>query len=332
MRDENNFDFLRLVFSSAVIFSHSFPLTGKEEIFTVLTNNQLGLGGLSVNVFFALSGYLIFISLKHSKTIKNYLWKRLLRLYPALIVLIAITMLILPFFYTGDNIFSESSYRSYSYNVLSLYHVQYEVAHVFENNPYPKAINGSLWSLSYILLLLLFPFRKNRISFILLIIGFIFSYLLHIFRPDFLSKLLSIIYLDSKELYRLSTYFLAGSLLSYVDIKKINTLILRVALFFILILSLYFNFFNLVAPLVLPLLILLIGTLKTKYISSIGEKFGDISYGVYIYGFLVQQCLMNYFGFNVYELTFYSLIITFTLAYLSWHFVEKPMQKFKNFI
>ena len=87
MRDENNFDFLRLVFSSAVIFSHSFPLTGKEEIFTVLTNNQLGLGGLSVNVFFALSGYLIFISLKHSKTIKNYLWKRLLRLYPALIVL-----------------------------------------------------------------------------------------------------------------------------------------------------------------------------------------------------------------------------------------------------
>ena len=63
MRDENNFDFLRLVFSSAVIFSHSFPLTGKEEIFTVLTNNQLGLGGLSVNVFFALSGYLIFISL-----------------------------------------------------------------------------------------------------------------------------------------------------------------------------------------------------------------------------------------------------------------------------
>ncbi|MEG0982665.1 acyltransferase family protein [Algoriella sp.] len=337
MRDENNFDFLRLVFSSAVIFSHSFPLTGKEEIFTVLTNNQLGLGGLSVNVFFALSGYLIFISLKHSKTIKNYLWKRLLRLYPALIVLIAITMLILPFFYTGDNIFSESSYRSYSYNVLSLYHVQYEVAHVFENKPYPKAINGSLWSLSYeftmyILLLLLFPFRKNRISFILLIIGFIFSYLLHIFRPDFLSKLLSIIYLDSKELYRLSTYFLAGSLLSYVDIKKINTLILRVALFFILILSLYFNFFNLVAPLVLPLLILLIGTLKTKYISSIGEKFGDISYGVYIYGFLVQQCLMNYFGFNVYELTFYSLIITFTLAYLSWHFVEKPMQKFKNFI
>ena len=120
--------------------------------------------------------------------------------------------------------------------------------------------------------------------------------------------------------------------MSYVDIKKINTLILRVALFFILILSLYFNFFNLVAPLVLPLLILLIGTLKTKYISSIGEKFGDISYGVYIYGFLVQQCLMNYFGFNVYELTFYSLIITFTLAYLSWHFVEKPMQKFKNFI
>lgn len=336
-REENNFDFLRLIFSSAVIFSHSFTLVGKEEFFTMITNNQLGLGGISVNVFFTLSGYLIFISLKYSKTIKNYLWKRLLRLYPALIILVLVTMIILPILYTGGNIFSEASYRSYPNRVLSLYKIQYEVNHVFETNPYPKAINGSLWSLSYeftmyIVLLLLFPFRKNKSSFILIIIGFIVSYALHIFRPELLSKSLSIIYLDSVELYRLSTYFLAGSLLSFIDLKSINSFTLRVILFLFLIASLYFNFFKFVAPFVLPILILLIGILKTNYISTIGEKFGDISYGVYIYGFLVQQCLMNYFKLNVFELTCYSLIITFLLAYLSWHLIEKPMQKFKNLI
>ncbi|WP_291123364.1 acyltransferase family protein [Empedobacter sp. UBA7620] len=79
-RSSNNFDFLRLIFASLVIVSHSFPLTGKQEWFEVHTNGQFGLGSLSVNIFFVLSGYLIFISLKYSKTIKNYLWKRLLRL------------------------------------------------------------------------------------------------------------------------------------------------------------------------------------------------------------------------------------------------------------
>ncbi|QLL56891.1 acyltransferase family protein [Empedobacter falsenii] len=336
-RSSNNFDFLRLIFASLVIVSHSFPLTGKQEWFEVHTNGQFGLGSLSVNIFFVLSGYLIFISLKYSKTIKNYLWKRLLRLYPALIILVLVTMIILPIFYTGNNIFSEASYRSYPHRVLSLYKVQYEVNHVFETNPYPKAINGSLWSLSYeftmyIVLMLLFPFRKNKSSFILIILGFIISYVLHIYRPEFLSKILSIIYLDSVELYRLSTYFLTGSLLSFIDLKRINSFTIRVMLFLILIASLYFNFFKFVAPFVLPVLILLIGILKTNYISSIGEKFGDISYGVYIYGFLVQQCLMSYFKLNVFELTCYSLIITFLLAYLSWHFIEKPMQKFKNLI
>ncbi|MGV0966535.1 acyltransferase family protein [Empedobacter falsenii] len=270
-RQENNFDFLRLIFASLVIVSHSFPLTGKQEWFEVHTNGQFGLGSLSVNIFFVLSGYLIFISLKYSKTIKNYLWKRLLRLYPALIILVLVTMIILPIFYTGDNIFSEASYRSYPYRVLSLYKVQYEVNHVFETNLYPKAINGSLWSLSYeftmyIVLMLLFPFRKNKSSFVLIILGFIISYVLHIYRPEFLSKILSIIYLDSVELYRLSTYFLAGSLISFIDLKRINSFTIRVMLFLILIASLYFNFFKFVAPFVLPVLILLIGILKTNYI------------------------------------------------------------------
>jgi len=332
-RSENNFDFLRLVFSSAVILSHSFPLTGKNEFFAYITNGQLGLGSLSVDIFFILSGYLIFTSLKYSKTVKNYIWKRVLRLYPALIILMLISLFIIPFFYKGDSIFSEKDYWTYLPNNLSLYKVQYFINGIFESNPYPKAINGSLWSLSYeftmyIVLVLLFPFKKSKYIFHIILICFIASYFLYIFKPNFLSKLFNYIYLDTKELYRLSTYFLAGSLLYFVKFEKFNNIYTRISLLILLFLSLYFTLFKVIAP--LPILILLIGTLKTKYISNIGEKFGDISYGVYIYGFLVQQIFMNYLNLNVIELTIYSIIITYFLAYFSWHYVEKPMQKYKN--
>lgn len=77
----SNFDFLRLFFASLVIVSHSFPLTGKEEILDLITNKQESFGSLAVSCFFILSGYFIFISLKNSKTIENYLWKRFLRLF-----------------------------------------------------------------------------------------------------------------------------------------------------------------------------------------------------------------------------------------------------------
>ena len=163
----NNFDFLRLLFASLVIVSHSFPLTGQPEIAGVFTNDQLSLGSLSVDCFFIMSGYLIFQSLERSKTLLSYLWKRILRLFPALFILLIITLLILPFLYNGADISKESSYWSYLPNGLSLYRIQYNVNGVFENNLYPKAINGSLWSLSYeftlyLILMIIFPFRENK--------------------------------------------------------------------------------------------------------------------------------------------------------------------------
>lgn len=177
----SNFDFLRLFFASLVIVSHSFPLSGENELFVSITNGHESLGGLAVNCFFILSGYFIFLSLKRSKTLKNYLWKRFLRLYPALLVLMVFTLIIISCVYTGSNILTENSFFTYGPNGLSLYKVQYPVRGVFEQNPYPRAINGSLWSLSYeftlyIALSCMFFVRKNKIS--LYIIGsvFILSY------------------------------------------------------------------------------------------------------------------------------------------------------------
>ncbi len=331
----NNFDFLRLIFASAVIVSHSYPLSGIDEVFAKWSANQFDLGGLSVNIFFAMSGYLIFQSLQRSKNIADYIWKRVLRLYPALIVILLITMLILPLIYKGQNIANEISYWSYLSNGLSLYNLQHQVQGVFGNNVYPQAINGSLWTLSYeftmyISLLGLFLIRTQKISLYVLITAFSVMYLAFNLRPTFLSKIFEIIHIDTQQLYRLGSYFLAGAILTFVNLQRFNTTFFRCSLLIILLLSLFFYKFKYVAPVILSILIISIGILQTKYISKLGYTFGDISYGMYIYGFFVQQLLMCFFDLSVYQLMVTALLITIIPAYLSWHYVEKQALRYKN--
>lgn len=55
------------------------------------------------------------------------------------------------------------------------------------------------------------------------------------------------------------------------------------------------------------------------------NRLGDYSYGVYIYGFLVQQLLVNAFpGIGTGALMATSLIATLVCGIASWHLVEKP--------
>lgn len=333
----NNFDFLRLLFASLVIVSHSYPLTGKPEEIGILTHGQLDLGSLSVHCFFIMSGYLIMMSLQRSKSPQEYIWKRLLRLYPAYIVLLILTMLFLPVIYTGSNIFSEKSFWSYFPNALSLYKIQYEVNGIFENNPYPKAINGSLWSLSYeftmyLILVFLFSFRKSKSLIFIIVVIFLISFYCTTTQTGLLGRTMKKIFLQPAEFYRLCTYFIAGSCLVFVNLKKINFSWLKYLLFFSLIVSLYFGIYKNLSYLLLPILILLIGTSTTQYISNIGKKIGDISYGVYIYGFIVQQTLMYYFRLETIPLMLASMVITYILSYASWHLIEKKMLTYKNLV
>ncbi|WP_131725326.1 acyltransferase family protein [Chryseobacterium sp. Leaf180] len=337
---QNSFDFIRLLLSSLVIISHSYPLTGNEnqEILSNITNGQIDFGSFAVNGFFALSGYFIFQSLQRSENIANYIWKRLLRLYPALIVLFLFTGLLVPFLYQGNHLTSTlKNYWKFAADGLSLYNVKYFIPGIFGQNPYKGAVNGSLWTLAYefsmyMVVMLFFTVRRNRMTSLLVFIAFVASYFFFAFKPDFLAITFKKLNLDTAQLYRLSTYFLAGSFLTFLPLKEWNTLLNRSILSLVLLTSLFAGLFQWVAPLVLPVLILLFGFLKSEKLSFFSEKLGDISYGVYIYGFLVQQIFMSYFELKPFPLMIFSLTVTYILAYLSWHLVEKKMLTFKNLV
>ncbi|MCF6133022.1 acyltransferase family protein [Flavobacterium wongokense] len=336
---ENNFDFLRLLFSALVIVSHSYSLTdnNKDEIFLVISNGQIALGTFSVKCFFIISGYLIFISLKRSKNLLEYIWKRIVRIFPALVVVLLLTMLFLPLIYTGEgSIFSHWDYWSYFYRNLGLYHLQYNVEGIFEDNPYLKSINGSLWTIRYeftmYLSLLLFFFFQRKLSQIVLLLTFGGLFVLANFAPHFLnSAIFSKFFLDTKDLYDLGCYFIAGSFLASVNFENFKyQKALLIACPILLIAATKMGYFHYAGYFLLPVIILSFGLSKTPYLKSIGQNFGDISYGVYIYGFVVQQSLLNFFDLGIYGLMFSSLAITMVFAYFSWHLIEKRALKLKT--
>lgn len=335
----NNFNFLRLFFSSAVIISHSFPLTGNKEWFAQITNDQLDLGSFSVNVFFIVSGYLIFNSLMYSSSTQNFVWKRVLRLLPALFVVLFLTLFAISLVYAGKSIFTEPSFYTYLPNNLTLFNAQFIVRGVFENNPYPNTINGSLWSLCYeftmyIIIVFLFPARKNKILtgilLSILYLSFLYGYFLGL--PEFINILIKSINLDPLLFCKLGIFFFAGSILSFFPLEKIKKNYLSMCLTLLLVIAIYYNRYIIASFVFLPILIILIGTSYSHYLEYIPSKIGDISYGTYIYGFLVQQVLMNYFNLNPLGLMLISLPITYLFAYYSWQLIESTTLRYKNFI
>jgi peptidoglycan/LPS O-acetylase OafA/YrhL len=175
--------------------------------------------------------------------------------------------------------------------------------------------------------------KNKKITLYLLIFAFIAFFSLYQIRPDFLNKyFFSYIHLSSEQMYNLSTFFIAGSVFTYLDISRFNRIAIRLLLLLLIVLSFYFNIYQFTAPFLLPLFLLMLGSLATPIICTIAKKFGDISYGVYIYGFLIQQTLLYCFQLNSISLMFLSIPITYGFAYLSWHFVEEKMLKYKNFI
>jgi peptidoglycan/LPS O-acetylase OafA/YrhL len=149
----NNFNLLRMVAASAVLVSHAYPISlgvGAAEPLESLL--QISLGTLAVLTFFAISGFFISQSFDRRSSTLGFVVARVLRLYPALLLVLLVTTLVIgPIFTTLSvmSFFSSNATLLYLFKNLTLKWMQYDLPGVFRDNPYPAAINGSLWSLFY---------------------------------------------------------------------------------------------------------------------------------------------------------------------------------------
>lgn len=335
---KNNFDFLRLIFALSVIITHSYPLTGLNEWehdwLSGITNSQATFSYIGVRGFFIISGFLIYQSMIRSQNLPNYFWKRVLRLYPALIVVLILSVFFAFFVYSGDyeSYKHNKSALDYLTNNLTLFKVQYSIDGVLQGNPSP-AVNGSLWTIPYefflyVLIGALWFFRRWNLKYIVVLV-FLF-FLTSFFARD--AKPWTFLYLDSKYIYELGVFFLGGSLLAAFEVEKYKV---KRLMFFaglvLFLLSIKTASFGVMQIFCLPMMIIPFGLWSFILLRDISSRIGDLSYGIYIYGYPVQQALVYYFKPSPIVLTLTSLPIVCLLAYMSWHLVEKRALSWKNF-
>ncbi len=101
-----------------------------------------------VGVFFALSGFLVMGSALRSNSVRVFFANRALRIIPALSVEVALSALIIGPIVTSHTIhdyFLDHQTYTYFQNIVG--HVQYVLPGVFDGNPWPRIVNGSLWTL-----------------------------------------------------------------------------------------------------------------------------------------------------------------------------------------
>ena len=122
------------------------------------------------------------------------------------------------------------------------------------------------------------------------------------------------------------SFFTMGSLLALLEIEKLKkktlTTIFLVSLG-ALVVATCLGFFRYTHYFLLPIVCISFGISSWRYINSIGSKIGDLSYGIYLFGFPVQQLIEYFLKPTPLEMMLYALPVVIILAYLSWSFVEK---------
>lgn len=143
-----NINLLRFVCALLVIVCHSYAITSnKEDFFSVFNGGQCNLGGLAVAVFFFLSGLYVTKSLEHSHSLKEFLKKRCVRIFPQLWIVVLLSVFVMgPLITTvakKDYFISVDTYKYLLNGILLPIH---NLPGCFMNQPY-ATVNGSLWTM-----------------------------------------------------------------------------------------------------------------------------------------------------------------------------------------
>ncbi len=324
---DNNFNLLRMLAASGVLVSHAYPIALGPGVLEPLERALGGvtLGTVCVYVFFAISGFFITQSFERTSTLGRFVRARVLRLFPALAVVLVLTVAV----GAGLSVAAASSYWAvapdYVLRNLSLFLLRWELPGVFADNPYGGAINGSLWTLSYEVLcyfgvtLLGVAGILRRKWMVAVALALVVAGYFALQEVRFNSR----VYL----LFQLGLPFALGAA-AYVWRDRI-VLDARIALGLAL-LALVIRLLPGAEPLFRPVFVLALsyvtfwlGYLPIPALRAY-NRLGDYSYGVYIYAFPAQQLVASWGAVTPGGNMALAALIVLPCAVLSWHLVEKP--------
>jgi peptidoglycan/LPS O-acetylase OafA/YrhL len=329
----NNFDLMRLLAALSVVFSHAFLIGEGQQVtepLMLLTGGQCVLGVAGVFVFFTISGFLVSASCEATGSAGWFLAKRALRIYPGLACCVVVSAFVLGPAVTqlarADYFADPGPYKYVLYNLLMYVNWNSLPGVSFTGFAAGSVVDGPLWSLPsevlmYLMLAVLGALRLLRLPVIgvLLAAGLV---------GIVLDSASSEIYLLGSALWLLP-FFAAGMALYRLRARAFGPRLALVALVGLAV-SIPLGRFILLFPIFGSYLVLY-AALERRLPLVPAARFGDLSYGLYIYGWPVEQLVTRLLGgaapwWQVFAL---SLPAAAAVAFLSWHLVEATALRFK---
>ena len=332
---QNNFDFLRFVFAFIVVCGHIIVISGVEAFqpFGRVFNTYL-----SVTGFFCISGFLITRSYVRTQSIKAYFKKRAARILPPYLLVIFSCVLLLSLVsdYGIRDYTNAQVYRYLLANLTFLNFLEPCLPGVFTSDRLMDcSVNGALWTLKvevafYVLVpVLLWLVGKVKRKYVL----FVLIYVLSIAYRSGLGELASVTgnhywTILARQLPGFMSYFVCGMALHYYfDFfikRKWHFLVIGLLVF---VLERHLGW-EVLTPLAFASMIFAVAY-SFRGLNNFG-KYGDISYGIYIYHCPLIK-LADDFGlferYNPYWVAAGIIVLVLMLGFLSWHLLEKRFLK-----
>ena len=326
----SGFDYMRLILAILIVAFHSIVTTyGLSAHETMLRSWQGAFIVQMLPMFFVLSGFLVAGSLERCRSLISFLALRALRIFPALGVEVVLSALLMGPVFTSLTLteyFSSPIFSSYILNIIG--DVHYNLPGVFERNPI-SVVNAQLWTVPtelecYILLsaLSLLTLTKRRNLLLFTYVLFIVAYGIRGVQRTDISLLPARVLIE---------HFMSGVVFYlYRDRVPFDGRLAAVAFGLALIpplvepRAIYFS-----SPAIAYLTVYL-GLLNPRKISFLQR--GDFSYGLFLYGFPIQQALMATLpgGREWWINIAIALPLALGFAMFSWHVVEKRMLRLRT--
>lgn len=324
----NNLDMIRFFAAVLVILCHSYPISMGEnhmDILGEISNGQIHFGNLAVCSFFVYGGFLIAKSAERLQTAGAYFKARILRIFPCLAVVTFVLALVtgpcLTTLSVGEYFTHKGTYQYLLNSVMVLIH---DLPGVFEGNIYGETVNGPLWTLPV-------EFLCYIMCFLALKMGFLSEKRMKWSIPLFAAGYLAVkLFLRGNELLasalRPIGMFYAG-MLYYVYRDKIK-LRWHPAVFSLaaLVVFTYMGVLDSTVFVFLPYPLFYLGYGTRRKFNEFA-KHGEVSYGIYLCGWPIQQVICMQFGGAMDAWVNFLLTLPFAVlcGYLLNKLVEKPI-------
>jgi peptidoglycan/LPS O-acetylase OafA/YrhL len=342
------FDFARVALSFGVFGWHAL-LIAQGSYGALMDTPAWILNYAILPMFFGLSGFLVAGSAQRL-SLGDFAISRGLRILPALLVEIALSALILGPMLTSlplASYFSSPQFAAYFLNCFGWIH--FELPGVFADNPYPVQINGSLWTVPFEVmcylaigtLIALGAVKRASVLVMsalgLLVVSLFLPALMHGIMDKAAADALAESYLHAGKGPAMVPCFLLGA--AAYALRDRIAFDARIFLGCIAGLGVIafagspeWWGFTPVAVLVSPMMIYVVCFVGLSRMPAIPFfSRGDYSYGIYLYGFPIQQALVHLFpGPNWFVLLLASGVLTTMFAVVSWTFIEKPALKLRR--